>query len=107
MSMNVLALPSGLCCRIMASNADLDALTQASSGPYRLRTWGNAAVFGNHFSPRLWGWCLGYGAFRLVMTFRFVTCSLRNRQSLMPLQQTAMVAAGQNDACKDDKGTPV
>ena len=50
---------------------------------------------------------LGYGAFRLVMTFRFVTCSLRNRQSLMPLQQTAMVAAGQNDACKDDKGTPV
>lgn len=40
MSTNVCTVPSGLCCRVMASNADLEAVTQASSGPYRLRTCG-------------------------------------------------------------------
>ena len=39
-SMKVLEEPSGLCCRHMASKADLDAVTHASSGPYRFLTCG-------------------------------------------------------------------
>ena len=37
-SMKVLGVPSGLCWRHMASKADLEADTHASSGPYRFRT---------------------------------------------------------------------
>lgn len=36
--MKVLGVPSGLCWRHMASNADLEAVTHASRGPYRFRT---------------------------------------------------------------------
>ena len=37
-AMKVLGVPSGLCWRHMASNADLEAVTHASRGPYRFRT---------------------------------------------------------------------
>ena len=38
-STNVLEVPSGLCCRTIASKADFDAVTHASRGPYSERTW--------------------------------------------------------------------
>ncbi len=37
-SMKVFGVPSGLCWRHMASKADFEAVTHASSGPYKLRT---------------------------------------------------------------------